>query len=298
MGNNSSFFSGGSNDKKLILRIMTYNVEWGFIDLPTNIHKDANNNDIPFTKKAQYQHLTLCAKTIGTILPDICFLQEIGSLQALNFLSDAIDVQVGIRYKIYYSNGGKKGDQGVGLLIKEDMYGIEYNIAKIPGFEKGLGLSFLYHDKQYKIVGVHLKSLFGKVSESNIVKIQIKQLECIHAWVVSGIKADRAIICGDFNNTRESDSVKLMMDYKYIDIIDTDKYIENISSTKATGTYTKKCKKHSDRIDYVFATSLLMIKSVFIVPLERHTKKTSDNNKKGIRVSNSDHLPVVAIVAL
>ncbi len=53
------------NEKNLTLKIMTYNVEWGFINLPKNINTDSCGHKIPLTAKAQYNHLDLCVKNIS-----------------------------------------------------------------------------------------------------------------------------------------------------------------------------------------------------------------------------------------
>jgi hypothetical protein len=55
------------------IRLMSYNVEWGFLNLPTDIHNDSCGHNIPNTLNAQEGHLNLIAKNIGLIAPDICF---------------------------------------------------------------------------------------------------------------------------------------------------------------------------------------------------------------------------------
>ena len=78
---------------------MNCNVEWGFLDIPKDIHSDSCGHTIPGTKISSENHLTLIAKNIGLILPDICFLQEIGSQNVLDFLIGKINILFGINYK-------------------------------------------------------------------------------------------------------------------------------------------------------------------------------------------------------
>ena len=43
-------------------RIMSYNVEWGFLNLPKDITHDSGGHNIPNTKEAQQQHLRIISK--------------------------------------------------------------------------------------------------------------------------------------------------------------------------------------------------------------------------------------------
>ena len=61
---------------KTTYRILTYNVEWGFLTVPADVTGDSCGHPIPHTDIAQQTHLTLISKNIGVINPDICFLQE------------------------------------------------------------------------------------------------------------------------------------------------------------------------------------------------------------------------------
>ena len=47
------------------IKIMSYNVEWGFLTLPTDITHDACGHNLPHTQKAQEEHLKLISKNIG-----------------------------------------------------------------------------------------------------------------------------------------------------------------------------------------------------------------------------------------
>ena len=71
-------------------RILSYNVEWGFLDVPDDINSDSCGHLIPHTPEAQQTHLKLISKNIGIINPDICFLQEMGSLDAVKFISQQL----------------------------------------------------------------------------------------------------------------------------------------------------------------------------------------------------------------
>ena len=124
------------------MKIMTYNVEWGFFNLPPHITQDANGNKIPQTQLAQTVHLNLISKNIGLLEPDICFLQEIGSNNVMQYISNYINQKFGLEYNYHYSNNGQAGMQGVGLLIKKTIPEQNYQIEKIPGFflNKAIGL--------------------------------------------------------------------------------------------------------------------------------------------------------------
>ena len=51
--------------KSQSFRVLSYNVEWGFIALPKNINYDACGHKLPHTKLAQDTHLKLIAKDIA-----------------------------------------------------------------------------------------------------------------------------------------------------------------------------------------------------------------------------------------
>ena len=77
-----SYLNEKNTDEKDILRLLTYNVEWGFLNLPSDITSDSCGHQIPQTREAQEQHLKLISKNIGLLNPDICFLQEMGRSSA------------------------------------------------------------------------------------------------------------------------------------------------------------------------------------------------------------------------
>ena len=51
-----------------IYKIMTYNVEWGFLDVPKDISVDSCGHPLPKSKLSSETHLTLISKNIGLIL--------------------------------------------------------------------------------------------------------------------------------------------------------------------------------------------------------------------------------------
>ena len=57
-------------DNKTI-RLLSYNVEWGFLKLPPDIHQDSCGHSIPDNIDAQKTHLKLIAKNIGLLSSDI-----------------------------------------------------------------------------------------------------------------------------------------------------------------------------------------------------------------------------------
>ena len=304
MGNEKSTLQDGGTKDKRCLRIVTYNVEWGFIDLPEGITHDSNKNKIPRGKRTQYKHLELCAKNIGLLIPDVCFLQEIGSLKVLKHICKIIESLYGVKYKYYYSNNDIEGIQGVGLLMKENMSSdIEYTVELLPKLRNAIGIIFTYEGNLYKIAGVHLKSFFcsddDSKKKSRLLKIQEDQIGYIDEWILSGEDADYVVVCGDFNNTPKSSSIKLMLDLKYVDIINTNKYVHNILNKKvtSTGTYKKNNteKEQNTRLDYIFTTDINICKSIHIINLER---SSPDNINNDFRVQNSDHFPLLAVISI
>ena len=77
MGGNASKLSL-DKDCSSTLRLMSYNVEWGFLNLPNDIHSDSCGHPIPNTPEAQKEHLNLISKNIGFLTPDICFSSRNG----------------------------------------------------------------------------------------------------------------------------------------------------------------------------------------------------------------------------
>ena len=86
----------------IFFRVLSYNVEWGFLKLPDDITEDSCGHKIPQTDKANQEHLRIISKNIGLLSPDICFLQEIGSLKALEFISESLITIFNQQYNIYY----------------------------------------------------------------------------------------------------------------------------------------------------------------------------------------------------
>tara|TARA_B100001093_G_scaffold505803_2_gene563716 strand:- start:1066 stop:1953 length:888 start_codon:yes stop_codon:yes gene_type:complete len=275
------------------MKIMTYNVEWGFFNLPPHITQDANGNKIPQTQLAQTVHLNLISKNIGLLEPDICFLQEIGSNNVMQYISNYINQKFGLEYNYHYSNNGQAGMQGVGLLIKKTIPEQNYQIEKIPGFflNKAIGLKLNINNKNYKIVGAHLKSLYDHKYNVD-VKEQVSQVNAMLSWVKD---SEYSLICGDFNNIPTSKPILKMIDNKYIDLINSKSYLPNITGNTNTEFFKKpenKNKQFSSRIDYIFTTKNISCKSIQIVNFQR----TCSIQNKNLRSENSDHLPLFAIL--
>jgi len=288
-----------NEEKNLTLKIMTYNVEWGFINLPENINTDSCGHKIPLTTKAQYNHLDLCVKNIGLISPDICFLQEIGSLEVMKYFNKKLRELFNLNYSYSYSNK-LIGNQGVGVLINSKLK-LNYKVSLIPKFNsnKALGITFYHNQNFYQIVGVHLKSFFDQKIKIDTDE-QIQQIDAVCNWINKNNKDSKCIICGDFNNVPTSEPILHIIEkYGFMDLIDSDKYVPNITNNKFTEFYLKKesnedfttSKIVKSRIDYIL-TKNINCNSVHIVNLQRE----NNNSSLGLRDENSDHLPVVAIV--
>ena len=212
-----------------VYRILTYNVEWGFLKLPGDVNQDSCGHSLPHSTIAQEQHLKLISKNVGLLSPDICFLQEMGSIDAVETVSKYIKTMFNLDYNFHYSNDDQ-GYQGVGLLYL-DKYRDMVSVEKIPNFplNRALGLTLTYNEKCYKIVGVHLKSLYDHNYKKDVPE-QLAQLAAVHEWIGD---TDNSIVCGDLNNTPGSLPIQKMGEYGYTDIIDSDKSFldKHLSST-------------------------------------------------------------------
>lgn len=273
-----------------ICRILTYNVEWGFLTLPKDIKQDSCGHSIPQTTEAQQTHLKLISKNIGLTNPDICFLQEMGSLNAVKFVASNIKTLFGETYLTYYSNTDS-GYQGVGLLIKSKFRDF-CKVENIPNFplNRALGVTVSRYDKTYKIVGVHLKSLYDHNYKKDIPE-QLAQLAAVKTWIGD---TENSIVCGDMNNTPGSEPIEKMKDYGYVDIIDTEKYIPNISNNTYTEFHGKDGTESGSRIDYMFTRGAVTNLSGHIVNFVRENA----NAASGERKETSDHLPILGIFSL
>ena len=277
-------------------RIMSYNVEWGFLKLPDDITHDSGGHIIPKTEEAQRQHLRLISKNIGLAEPHLCFLQEMGSTEAVQFVADAIFSMFNIKYDIYYSNGEECGYQGVGLLVHEDI-AAKCKVTNIPNFKlnRALGVTLNTGDKTYKLIGVHLKSLYdGKYTRD--VDIQNAEIKSVFDWVGD---CENVLFCGDFNNVPNSTPIKTVLDEKYTNILDTDKYVENISGSKAT-EFSKSKTHPSSIIDYMFITNPDTLISSHIINYQRVAPQKNNTFKLDdlLRKESSDHLPILGVFSL
>ena len=275
------------NQEDFICRIMTYNVEWGFLKLPNDVTRDSCGNTLPHTPLAQNRHLILISKNIGIVNPEICFLQEMGSIDAVKYVADQLRSMFNLDYSVYYSNSGQ-GYQGVGLLIKTSL--VPYcTVEKIPNFmlNRAIGIRFTIAGKEYKIAGLHLKSLYDHNYKKDIPE-QLSQIAAVNDWIND---TENAIICGDFNNIFGSTTIKKMSDYGYIDILETGAYIPSIMETKNTEFNGKDGKEQGSRIDYIFTSKSVTALSGHIINFIRENKHAPDFERK----ETSDHLPLLGI---
>ena len=145
-----------------ILRVMTYNVEWGFLHLPKDIDHDAGKHKIPHTLEAQQEHLKLIAKNIGLAEPTICFMEEMGSIDAVKYIAETIHKCYQLNYRIHYSGVGS-GYQGIGVLIHESI--VNYNSGTIEKF--GMHRAYQVNFDNLTLIGLHAKSLgYGSYTEN------------------------------------------------------------------------------------------------------------------------------------
>tara|TARA_Y100001970_G_scaffold165349_1_gene202097 strand:+ start:743 stop:1600 length:858 start_codon:yes stop_codon:yes gene_type:complete len=282
MGN---YFSLAENPSQF--RVLSYNVEWGFLKLPDDITEDSCGHKIPHTLKAQQEHLRLISKNIGLLTPDICFLQEIGSLEALQFIQDSLLAMFNQKYSIYYSNKQETGNQGVGLLVNSDLDQMS-KVENIPNFRlnRALGLTLTLNNVEYKFIGVHLKSLYDGNYKRDVA-IQMSEIDAVLNWLG---KSENVVFCGDFNNVPDSQPIKELLNKEWINILDTDKYVGNITGSKST-EFSKSQQHPNSIIDYMLVKNTDNLLSSHIINYQRITKKVDDS----LRSENSDHLPVLGI---
>ncbi len=283
-------FSLNAQSKQTI-RLLTYNVEWGFLTVPDDVTTDSCGHTIPHTSLAQDTHLTLISKNIGICNPDICFLQEIGSVGALQYIANALQSLFSLDYSIHYSNGDETGNQGVGLLIKTDLTS-KAVITNIPNFKlnRAVGLTITISNIEYKIIGVHLKSLYDQKIQKD-EKEQEEQIQAVLDWVGDN---SNVILCGDFNNIPTSAPLQKVTDAGYVDILSSDKYIANITGNTNTEFHGHSGKESGSRIDYIFKTSDINVISSHIVDVQRECPITNP----ALRGESSDHLPIMGIFSL
>ena len=282
--------STGKTSTKAI-RLLSYNVEWGFLTVPDDVTSDSCGHVIPHTPLAQNTHLTLISKNIGISNPDICFLQEIGSISALEYLANSLSKLFSLQYSIYYSNGPDSGNQGVGLLIKTKLMP-ECAITTIPNFKlnRAVGVTITFAGTEYKLIGVHLKSLYDQKIQKD-EKEQEEQIQSVLDWVGD---STNVIFCGDFNNIPSSDPIKKVTDAGYLDILSSDKYIANITANTNTEFHGHHGKESGSRIDYIFKSESINLLSSHIIDFQRE----SPIIHPALRGETSDHLPIMGIFSL
>jgi endonuclease/exonuclease/phosphatase family metal-dependent hydrolase len=273
------------------IRLLSYNVEWGFLTVPDDVTSDSCGHVIPHTPVAQNTHLTLISKNIGISNPDICFLQEIGSISALEYIANSLTTLFSLHYSIYYSNGPDSGNQGVGLLIKTELMP-ECAITTIPNFKlnRAVGVIITFAGTEYKLIGVHLKSLYDQKIQKD-EKEQEEQIQSVLDWVGD---STNVIFCGDFNNIPSSGPIKKVTDAGYLDILSSDKYIANITGNTNTEFHGHPGKESGSRIDYIFKSASVNLISSHIIDFQRESPIINPE----LRGESSDHLPIMGIFSL
>ena len=297
----------------MILRVLTYNTEWGFLNLPDDIKYDAGGHILPHTDEAQQKHLKLIAKNIGLSNPSVCFIEEMGSIDAVNFIRDEISNLYGIQYNTQYSNNDQ-GFQGIGILIQTWIN--DYNVIELLdfGYHRAFGIRInkSFFNKIFQkinivpqlpvsdliIIGVHTKSLCGNYKRS--LEIQEKQADVITNYFNKETSTP-IILVGDFNNTPDSDPIKKIAAFenknkeKLVDLLSSNYFCENITHTMSTQFSETK----SSRIDYIWCNetfATFACKSVQIIEFQRLSKINPPITNE--RQENSDHLPVLGIFDL
>ena len=137
---------------------------------------------------------------------------------------------------------------------------------------------------------MHLKSLYDGHYQKDVAE-QNSELDAVLDWVGDSPKV---IICGDFNNVPGSSPIKKMQDAHYTNILDSTKYLSNITGNKYTEFHGKHSKESGSIIDYIFTNLEDNLVSSHIVNYQRET----NHQIQGLRGESSDHLPVLGIFKL
>jgi endonuclease/exonuclease/phosphatase family metal-dependent hydrolase len=198
-----------------------------------------------------------------------------------------------LTYKYYYSNADKKGFQGVGLLIIENIDNM-CSVENIPNFKlnRALGINLNYNNNTFKLIGVHLKSLYDqKITKDE--KEQVQELSSVIDWIKD---YQNVIICGDFNNIPGSKPINYIKNQQFTDVFEKKTFVNNILNNTNTEFHRKNIddKEQGSRIDYIFTKGNIKIISSHIINIQRECIE----QLAGERCETSDHLPIMAILSI
>lgn len=181
----------------LNISIMSYNIR-------QDTAFDSNERDWGYRKEYLINH-------IKEQSPDILCMQEVQKKQNNDLVSALEDYDI-----VWYSRKVDESQEGLSIAYKKDVYELVskdmFWLSETPNQEsKGFGAGFLricVHavlrhkelQKNLSVYSVHLEVTSEKARKSEI------------AMIIDRINADEnyAIVCGDFNTTKESESYQMI----------------------------------------------------------------------------------------
>lgn len=262
-----------SYDTKSI-RLMTWNVEWLFMESEIPPGVDVEAGDI--TTKIQK-----VARQIVKINPDICCLQEVSGSSVLNLLKNTILDNYGINYYTYIQKTG--GIQKIAILSK-------FQIRNFREFNNFVRFSVFWKEREFIIYGVHLKSRMDGIIKTE--KDRINALKELYGDYTK-FQSKPVLIMGDFNDNFGSNSMNYLSDRKLINVVFTKKFEGNFLD-KYTHIIDRSKPISIDNVrdlDHIFTNYKLYNNILDTFIDHSYSGLTKDDDKLV-----SDHWPVVAII--
>jgi endonuclease/exonuclease/phosphatase family metal-dependent hydrolase len=255
------------------IRIMTWNVEWLFMEseLPNRIIQTEEFSDI-YTKSQKV------ARQIITLNPDICCLQEVSSMNVLRLLHNIILKNYRINYHMYIQKSG--GIHKIAILSK-------FVIKKFYDSNSFIRFSVYWKGNEFIMYCVHLRSRINGVIETE--KNRINSLKKLYNDYTR-FQDKSVMILGDFNDNFGSNSLNYLSDRKLINLAYTKKFV---ASYLAKYTYIIDKNKpisisNVRDLDHIF-TNYKMYKNILDVFIDKSTTKDDEQMV-------SDHYPLVSII--
>ena len=255
------------------IRIMTWNVEWLFMEseLPNRIIQTEEFSDI-YTKSQKV------ARQIITLNPDICCLQEVSSMNVLRLLHNIILKNYRINYHMYIQESG--GIHKIAILSK-------FVIKKFYDSNSFIRFSVYWKGNEFIMYCVHLRSRINGVIETE--KDRINSLKKLYNDYTM-FQDKSVMILGDFNDNFGSNSLNYLSDRKLINLAYTKKFVASYLS-KYTYIIDKNKPISINNVrdlDHIF-TNYKMYKKILDVFIDQPNIKDDEQMV-------SDHYPLLAII--
>ena len=216
-------------------------------------------------------------------IPDILFLQEVGSENEAEFFSD----KLGLKYFVFLNNFQR--DDGIAILsgmpllnpdsiyFKTSKYGYGAVAADVVAGGKSVQVVNVHMDRfdsitmKNKKIEVNLRSVL-RFAKNEILgdSVRSQSAKELMQWLEKK-KADNVIIGGDFNSVPFSKAIRII-GTRFDDVLwPSLKYL--------TGTYKRLNFSVAPRIDFLFLSSNLQCSQASVIP-----------------ISPGDHFPVKACI--